>query len=100
MIKLSLEKEPQSQKQEQETEQQLSLAELSRQYLNGKVGLDEYLALERQMTPRFGEAAVATLAIEEEIKSTILAALNHQQTPPRGDDSESRERITDKDGNE
>ena len=92
-------KEPPSQKPEQETEQPLSLAELSRQYLNGQVGLDQYLALERQMTPRFGEAAVATIAIEEEIKSSKLATKNQQQ-PSSGDKgSEREERSTEKNGN-
>ena len=95
---MSPEKELQGQKNEQETEQQLSLAELSRQYLKGKIGLEDYLIQERQMTPHFGEPAVATLAIEEEIKTNRQAIINQQQISSKGNDSESREKITEKDG--
>jgi hypothetical protein len=55
--------------QNQETEQHISLAELSRQYLFGEVGVDEYFALERQLTPQFGETAVTTFALEEQTGS-------------------------------
>lgn len=42
-----------------------SLAELSRQYLYGNVGVEEYLALEKRLTPHSGESSTATIAIEE-----------------------------------
>jgi len=40
--------------EEIQTEQPISLAELSRQYLRGEIKLEEYLALEKKLTPRFG----------------------------------------------
>ena len=65
---MSPEKELQGQKNEQETEQQLSLAELSRQYLKGKISLEDYLIQERQFVPKFGEVSPATKRILKEFK--------------------------------
>ena len=45
--------------QAQQPGQPLSLAELSRRYLQGEIGIDDYLAQERQVIPRFGESRTA-----------------------------------------
>lgn len=46
-----------------------SLAELSRQYLYGNVGVEEYLALEKRLTSHSGESSTAAIAIEEKYTS-------------------------------
>jgi hypothetical protein len=84
---MSHEEEPQN--PQQKTDEPISLAELSRQYLHGAVAVEEYLAMERQLTPRFGETPVASVAILEEIKSSTKVPLNQQQALPESKDSES-----------
>ncbi len=41
------------------TKETTSLAELSRRYLKGEIGLEDYLAQERQLGPKFGEVGPA-----------------------------------------
>ena len=45
-----------------------SLAVLSRRYLKGEIGLDEYLAQERQLGPKFGEVGPASEKILRKVK--------------------------------
>jgi hypothetical protein len=45
-----------------------SLAELSRRYLKGELGLEDYLAQERHLTPRFGEVGLASKMILRKVK--------------------------------
>ena len=54
-------------------EQPLSLAELSRRYLRGEIGIDDYLAQERQFIPRFGEPQTApdTAAIASHVAGVV-----------------------------
>jgi hypothetical protein len=42
-------------RQEKQSQELTSLAELSRQYLLGKIGIEEYLARERILSPQFEE---------------------------------------------
>ena len=54
-------------------EQPLSLAELSRRYLRGEIGIDDYLAQERQFIPRFGEHQTTpdTAAIASQVAGVV-----------------------------
>lgn len=55
--------------QQEQGKEVSSLAELSRQYLYGHVGVEEYLALEKRLTPHFNESSMAAIATEEKNKS-------------------------------
>jgi hypothetical protein len=62
-----------SEKLQRETSRQLSLAELSRQYLYGNVGIEEYLAIERQLTPHYFDEALKVRISIEQINSKTQA---------------------------
>ncbi len=70
---MHFERKPQGHEQRKELGHLLSLAEITRRYLFGTMDVNEYLALERQLTPYFSEYPVAT---EAEIESNRQAIIN------------------------
>ncbi len=81
---MSLNKESQNNKQDKQDKPISSLAELSRQYLYGNVDVEAYLALEKQLTPRFSKSTITTTSIEQEIKAS--GGPKKQQTDPKSDE--------------
>ncbi len=74
---MNFERKPQGHEQRKELGHLLSLAEITRRYLFGAMDVNEYLALERQLTPYFSEYPVAT---EAEIESNRQTIINQLQT--------------------